>query len=158
MTTAQSVWPVTYERVLAARERLRPHLSPSALRAYAPLDVAVGPDLRLWVKHENLNPTGAFKVRNALSVLTTLSETERGRGVVAATRGNHGLGLAWAGVRLGAPVTVCVPLGNNPDKNRAMRGLGATVIEEGRDYDEAVLVADRLDRLGNSSQEHQRQP
>jgi threonine dehydratase len=63
---------------------------------------------------------------------------------VAATRGNHGLGLAWAGRRLGAPVTVCVPLGNNPEKNAAVRGLGARLVEEGRDYDESVAAAERL--------------
>lgn len=146
MTSADTVWPIAFERVLAARERLRPHLSPTPLRSYAPLDSAVGLGIRVWVKHENMNPTGAFKARNALSVLSTLSEAERTRGVVAATRGNHGLGLAWAGALFGAPVTVCVPRGNNPEKNDAMRGLGATLIEEGRDYDEAVQVVDRLVR------------
>ena len=108
-----------------------------------PLDAAVGHAVRVLVKHENL-PTNAFKVRNGLSVLTALGDAERGRGVVAATRGNHGLGLAWAGARLGVRVTICVPVGNNPEKNEAVRGLGATLIEEGRDYDEAVTVAERL--------------
>lgn len=140
------VWPVTLEDVRAARERLRGHLTATPLRSYAALDAIVGSGIRVWVKHENHQPTGAFKVRNALSVLTALPEGARRRGVVAATRGNHGLGLAFAGARLGAPVTVCVPLGNNPEKNEAMRGLGATLVEEGRDYDEAVAVADRLVR------------
>jgi threonine dehydratase len=141
-----SVWPVTIADVRAAAARIRPHLAPTPLRSYAPLDAAIGRGIRVWVKHENYAPTGAFKVRNGLSVLTTLSDDERRRGIVAATRGNHGLGLAWAGARLGAPVTVCVPVGNNPEKNEAMRGLGATLVEEGRDYDEAVEVADRLVR------------
>lgn len=140
------VWPVTLEDVRAARERLRGHLTATPLRSYAALDAIVGSGIRVWVKHENHQPTGAFKVRNALSVLTALPEGALRRGVVAATRGNHGLGLAFAGARLGAPVTVCVPLGNNPEKNEAMRGLGATLVEEGRDYDEAVAVADRLVR------------
>jgi threonine dehydratase len=64
--------------------------------------------------------------------------------VVAASRGNHGLGLAWAGRKLGLPVTVCVPVGNSPEKNEALRGLGATLVEDGRDYDESVAVAERL--------------
>jgi threonine dehydratase len=65
---------------------------------------------------------------------------------VAATRGNHGLGVACAGALHGAPVTICVPRGNNPEKNEGMRGYGATLIEEGRDYDESVAVAERLVR------------
>jgi threonine dehydratase len=141
-----SDWPIAFEDVLAARERLRPHLGPTPLRSYAALDEAVGGGLRLWVKHENFQPTGAFKVRNALSALTALAPEARRRGVVAATRGNHGLGLAWAGQRLSIPVTVCVPLANNPEKNAAVCALGARLVEEGRDYDESVLVAERLVR------------
>jgi threonine dehydratase len=78
--------------------------------------------------------------------MTALDPEERRRGVVAATRGNHGLGLSWSGSLLGAPVTICVPRGNNPEKNEAMRGYGAVLVEEGSDYDEAVVVADRLVR------------
>jgi len=63
---------------------------------------------------------------------------------VAATRGNHGAGLAWAGALLGVPVTICVPHGNNPEKNAAMRGFGATLVEHGRDYDEAAAHAQAL--------------
>ncbi len=63
---------------------------------------------------------------------------------MGATRGNYGQGLAYAGALLGIPVTICVPLGNNSEKNAAMRGLGAVLIEEGRDYDESVTVAGRL--------------
>ena len=137
-------WPVTIDDVRAARERIRPHLPPTPLRHYPALDAAVGHGVRAWVKHENHNPTCAFKVRNALAVLTAMGEEEKRRGVVAATRGNHGLGLAWAGARLGVPVTVVVPRANNPEKNEGVRSLGATLVEEGRDYDEAVAVADRL--------------
>jgi threonine dehydratase len=141
-----SRWPITFDDVLAARDRIRPHMPPTPLRAYAALDAALGNRTRVRVKLENHNPTNAFKVRNALSVMVALSEEERRRGVVAATRGNHGLGLAWAGHRMGVSVSICVPAGNNPEKNDAMRGLGAEVIEEGRDYDEAVGVARRLVR------------
>lgn len=132
--------------VLAAARRLRPYLSPTPLRAYPLLDAEVGHGIRVHVKHENHQPTGAFKVRNALAMVTALPETARRRGLIAATRGNHGLGVAHAGQVLGAPVTICVPHGNNPEKNDAMRALGAELIEEGRDYDEAVVVADRLVR------------
>jgi len=138
----RSGWPITFADVLEARERLSPHLEPTPLRSYPVLDRATG--VRVLVKHENFQPTGAFKVRNALSALTLLSPESRSRGVVAASRGNHGLGLAWAGQRLEVPVTVCVPLGNNPEKNSAIRALGARLVEEGQDYDESTAVADRL--------------
>jgi threonine dehydratase len=141
-----TAWPITFAEVVAARERLCPHLERTPLRTYAALDDAVGAGLRVLVKHENFQPTGAFKVRNGLSALTSLLPEQRKRGVVAATRGNHGLGLAWAGRRLGAPVTVCVPVGNNPEKNAAVVGLGARLVEEGRDYDESVAAAERLVR------------
>ena len=98
-----SDWPITFDDVLAARERLRPHLAPTPLRRYAPLDDAVGAGIRVLVKHENFQPTGAFKVRNGVSALTRARPAERARGVVAATRGNHGLGLAWAGRACSVP-------------------------------------------------------
>jgi threonine dehydratase len=98
----------------------------------------------VFVKHENHQPTSAFKVRNALAAMTLLSGEQRNRGVVAATRGNHGQALAWAGQRLAVPVTVIVPFGNNPEKNAAMRAFGAELIEHGRDYDEAAELANRL--------------
>jgi threonine dehydratase len=141
-----SVWPIAFEDVVRARERLVPHLPPTPLRSYAALDEAVGSGVRVVVKHENFQPTGAFKVRNGVSALTALGPGERARGVVAATRGNHGLGLAWAGRRLGVAVTVCVPVDNNKEKNAAVRGLGARLVEEGRDYDESVAAAERLVR------------
>jgi threonine dehydratase len=139
-------WPIRFEDVLAARVRLEEHLAPTPLRSYAALDAGVGAGIRVLVKHENHQPTNAFKVRNALSALQGLPDAARQRGAVAATRGNHGLGLAWAGRKLGVSVTICVPNGNNPEKNADIRGLGAELIEEGRDYDEAVSVAERLVR------------
>jgi threonine dehydratase len=138
--------PISFEEALAARERLRPYLQPTPLRSYEALDEEIGAGIRVLVKHENHQPTNAFKIRNALSVLTGLTEEQRRRGVVAATRGNHGQGVALAGRLLGVSVTVCVPVGNNPEKNLAMRGFGAELVEQGRDYDEAVEVARTLVR------------
>jgi threonine dehydratase len=139
-----ATWPIRFQDVLAARKRIQPWVTPTALRRYAPLDAEVGRGIEVWVKHENQAPTNSFKVRNACSALTRLSPDERRRGVVAATRGNHGLGLAFAGAALGIPITVCVPRGNNPEKNEGMRGYGATLVEDGADYDESVKVAQRL--------------
>ena len=138
--------PVSLADIRAARIRLAPLLSPTPLRSYRELDDAVGHSIRVSVKHENFNPTGSFKVRNGLSFMTALPDEARARGVVAATRGNHGLGIAYAGRAFGVRATVCVPVGNNPDKNAGMQALGARLIEEGRDYDESVQVADRIVR------------
>jgi threonine dehydratase len=138
-------WPITAGDVLEAAWRIRPHLAPTPLRNYPPLDEAVG-GVRIFVKHENVQPTNSFKVRNNLSVLTALAPDERKRGVIAATRGNHGLGLAWSARLMNVPSVICVPVGNNPEKNEAIRALGAEVLEEGADYDASVQVADRLQR------------
>ncbi len=135
--------PITLADVQAARQRLSAYLEPTPLRTYPVLDAAV-PGVQLFVKHENMQPTGSFKVRNGLSTITSLTADERNRGIIGATTGNHGLGLAYAGKQLGAPVTICVPLGNNPEKNAALRAWGATVIEEGKDYDDAVQHSLRL--------------
>ncbi|MGE5185449.1 MAG: threonine ammonia-lyase [Acidobacteriota bacterium] len=138
------MWPITWNDIVAARHRIAPHLAATPLRHYATLDAEVGHGIRVLVKHENHQPTNAFKARNALAFLTALAPEQRTHGVVAATRGNHGAGLAWAGAELGVPVVICVPHGNNPEKNAAMRGYGAELVEAGRDYDEAVEVAKRL--------------
>ena len=140
---ARPASPITLDDVVAARERISRFLEPTPLRRHPLLD-AVVPGVRLLVKHENVQPTGSFKVRNGLATITALSDAERARGVVGASTGNHGQGLAWAGRQLGVPVTICVPQGNNPEKNAAMRAWGATVIEEGADYDAAIAVAQRL--------------
>ncbi|MEO8702502.1 MAG: threonine/serine dehydratase [Kofleriaceae bacterium] len=134
--------PIRFDDVLAARARIAPYLAATPLRRYPELDAATG--ARVLVKHENHLPTNAFKARNTMSFMTALPADQRTRGVVAATRGNHGAGLAWAGAELGVPVVICVPLGNNPEKNAAIRGHGAELVESGRDYDEAVEVAMRL--------------
>jgi threonine dehydratase len=140
-TVNAQVWPVAFDDITAARDRIRAYVPVSPLRSYPVLDSEVGHGIAVHVKHENFNPTGSFKVRNGFSFMTALSDDERRRGVVAATRGNHGLGLAYAGKTFGVPVTICVPLGNNPEKNAAMRALGARLIERGRDYDESLAAS-----------------
>lgn len=101
----------------------------------------------VWVKHENHSPVGAFKVRGGLVYMDALSRlppSEKPRGIVSATRGNHGQSLAFAGARAGIPVTIVVPEGNSPGKNAAMRALGAEVIEAGADFDAAKTEAATL--------------
>jgi threonine dehydratase len=137
-------FPITFEDVRAARGRIAPYLPPTPLRAYPQLSEIVGHGIEIVVKHENHQPTNSFKIRNGLSFMTALSPTERRRGVVAASTGNHGQGIAFGGRMLDVDTTICVPERNNPEKNAAMRALGATVREEGRDYDAAVAVMRRL--------------
>jgi threonine dehydratase len=143
-TGTTTAWPITFDDVRAARDRISPYLAPTPFRRYPRLARLAGYDVDVLVKHENHQPTNSFKIRNGLSLMTALGPADRERGVVAASTGNHGQGIAFGGQLLGVSVTVCVPAGNNPDKNAAMRALGATVVEEGRDYDEAVGVMQRI--------------
>src|SRR2546428_13221818 len=113
---AGAAWPISYRDVLQARDRIRPHLPKTPLRAYPSLDAEVGRGIKVFVKHENHNPTNSFKARNGLSPISALSGDERQRGVVAATRGNHGPGPPSAGTPLGPAGTICGPRGNNPQK------------------------------------------
>src|SRR5215469_14311993 len=92
----------------------------------------------VWVKHENHTPTGAFKLRGGLIYMERLRrERPHVRGVISATRGNHGQSLAWAGQRYDVPVTVVVPHGNSVEKNAAMVAFGARLVVEGNDFDTA---------------------
>ena len=136
--------PISLDDVLAARERLRPHLTPTPLRHYPLLDELVGCDIRVSVKHENHQPTQSFKIRNGVSAILALTPEQRSKGVIGATTGNHGLGLAFAGQLTGTHVAICVPVANNPEKNAAIRALGAELIEVGANYDECTLHCARI--------------
>ncbi|MGO9933678.1 MAG: threonine dehydratase [Steroidobacteraceae bacterium] len=97
------------------------------------------------VKHENLTPTGAFKVRGGIVYLDRLGRAQPLiRGVISATRGNHGQSIAFAAGRAGVPATIYVPTGNSPDQNSAIAAFGARVVEYGRDFDAAKHEAFRV--------------
>ena len=99
----------------------------------------------VWGKHENHTPTGAFKVRGGLTFVHWLQrEHPEAKGIVTATRGNHGQSLALAATALGLKALIVVPQGNSVEKNTAMRGFGGEVVEYGRDFDEAREEAARL--------------
>jgi threonine dehydratase len=125
----------TLNDIYIARIRLAPHMSRSPLCRHPLLDEATG--LSIWVKHENHNPTCAFKVRGGLNLVGAMTGDERARGIVTASTGNHGQSIGLASRIHGVTCTVFVPEGNNPEKNAAMRAYGATVEEGGRDFDEA---------------------
>ena len=127
--------PPTLQAVLAARARVYAAMRPSPMLQHPLLSEWLGADV--WIKHENHNPTGSFKIRGGLNLLAQLSADERRRGVVSPSTGNHGQSIALASRLHGVSCRIFVPVGNNPEKNAAMRAYGAEVIEHGRDYDEA---------------------
>jgi threonine dehydratase len=128
--------------VLAARHRIRPHLDPSPLRNYPSIDRLVGTEV--WVKHENLLPTGAFKVRGGVNLVSQLDSATRERGVISASTGNHGQSIAFASRLFGVSAIICAPERANPVKVEAMRDFGAEVVLVGRDYDDAREHCERL--------------
>jgi threonine dehydratase len=95
----------------------------------------------VWVKHENHTPVGAFKIRGGIVYFNRLRERGGLRGVICATRGNHGQSVAFNAARIGTPATIVVPLGSSKEKNAAMRALGADVVEWGADFQESVEYA-----------------
>jgi threonine dehydratase len=134
--------PVTYDDVLDALPRVHAELRPTPLYQWPGLSELLG--CSFYLKHENHQPVGAFKIRGGINLVGTLNDEERAAGILGCSTGNHGQSLAYAARRFGVHCTIVVPEGNNPDKNRAMRQLGAELIEQGRDFDEAREVVERL--------------
>jgi threonine dehydratase len=142
--------------VLDARRAIAPHLDPTPLRRYPLLDQLTG--AQIFVKHENHQPTGAFKVRGGINLVSRLDPATRAAGVYAASTGNHGQSVAYAAAVFGAAATIFVPAGANPVKVAAMRALGADVVEHGADFDEArercaTVAAERHARYIHSGDE-----
>ncbi|MEP6779492.1 MAG: pyridoxal-phosphate dependent enzyme, partial [Gemmatimonadaceae bacterium] len=138
-SSAGSHGSITIDRILAARERIAPYLSASPTRNYPLLDQLVGHGIHVLVKHENHLPVNSFKVRNGLAAVTALPPDVAARGVIAASTGNHGQGVAYAARQLGIPVVIYVPANNNPEKNASIRALGAELVEVGASYDECIV-------------------
>ena len=117
------------------------HMPPTPQYRWPLLDRRVGASV--WVKHENHTPTGAFKVRGGLVYLDAVCrDGNKPRGVISATRGNHGQSIGFAALRYGVRAAVVVPHGNSVEKNAAMQALGVELIEKGRDFQEAHEIAD----------------
>ncbi|HEV3057167.1 MAG TPA: threonine/serine dehydratase [Vicinamibacterales bacterium] len=130
--------------ILDGARQIRPYLQPTPLRRYPSLDRVVGAEVH--VKHENHNPTGAFKVRGGVNLISRLSDDERQRGVIAASTGNHGQSVAFAARLFGVPAVICAPANANPVKVEAMQDLGAEVVLRGERYDDARRHAEELER------------
>jgi threonine dehydratase len=132
---------VTYEDVLAAAARIEPHLPPTPAWAYPLLDDAVG--ARVVVKHENVQPTGAFKVRGGINLALTMPDEERTAGLVTASTGNHAQSVCYGARLIAARAVVVVPESSPSGKVDAVRALGGEVVVHGPTMDEAVVEAKR---------------
>ena len=133
---------VTFQNIIAARKVVARFLKSTPLIHYPELSKRLG--FQAYIKHENHNPTGSFKVRGGLNFMHHLPQTQREKGVITATRGNHGQSIAYAAAQFGVDATVVVPHGNNPEKNSAMQAFGAELIEYGADFDEALVLCEKL--------------
>lgn len=125
----------TFQDIQDALPRVRKVLAPTPLFEWPGLSQLTG--TRFYLKHENHQPVGAFKVRGGINLVSTLSEEERAGGIMGCSTGNHGQSLAFAARHFGVNCTIVVPRNNNPDKVRAIKLLGAEILEAGEDFDEA---------------------
>ena len=132
----------TYEDVLKARKQIAPYLLRTPLHEYPALSDLIG--ARVFIKHENHQPTGAFKVRGGINLISQLDDAERARGVAAASTGNHGQSVAYAAKLFGVRARVVVPENANAGKVAAMLGQGAEVIFHGERFDDARLFCEEL--------------
>lgn len=126
--------------VLAAKQRIAPFLTPTPLHRYPALDRLFG--CTVYIKHENHQPTGAFKVRGGVNLCSVLDEAQKAQGVIAASTGNHGQSVAYGANLFGIPAKIAVPEAANPDKVRAIENLGAEIIYHGRNYEECKSYAE----------------
>ena len=134
----------TFQDILRARQTIARYLPRTPLLNYPALDKLIG--ARVYVKHENHQPVGAFKVRGGIHLMSQLSADERARGVIAASTGNHGQSVAYAAREFGVRATIVVPERANPLKVESMRNLGAKVLFHGADFDAARERCEQLAR------------
>ena len=125
-----------------ARRRIAPYLQPTPLYSYPLLSDLVGAEIH--VKHENHQPTGAFKVRGGINLIGSMPELEKARGVITASTGNHGQSIAYASRLFGVRSVIGVPENCNPSKLAAMKSWGAEIVIHGSDFDETREYVERL--------------
>lgn len=133
----------TLSEIESAKALIRPHVRETPTYRWPLLEAELG--VEVWVKHENHTPVGAFKIRGGLVYLDELKRAEPNvPGVIAATTGNHGQSIAYAARESGIRAVIVVPHGNNPEKNAAMRSLGAELVEHGNEFQEALEYSREL--------------
>ena len=131
-----------YTDVLKAKKRISPYLNKTPLLEYPGLSKVLG--FHAYIKHENMQPTGAFKIRGGINLISQLSSEDKEKGVITASSGNHGQSIALASQMFGVKATICVPSNVNPDKAEAIESFGAEIIADGRDFDDARVNAERI--------------
>jgi threonine dehydratase len=132
----------TFQDVIRAQRQVRPYLPRTPLHTYPAMNDLIGTPT--YIKHENYQPVGAFKVRGGINLISQLSPEERQRGVIAASTGNHGQSVAYAARLFGVKAIIVVPEKANPGKVAAMQGMGAQVLFHGPSYDESKLYCESL--------------
>ncbi len=136
-------YPISISEVIRSRSIVRNYVKPSQLINYEGLSKLIGADI--YIKHENHNPTGTFKIRGGVNLIYHLKQ--RGiKGVITFSTGNHGLSIATAARWFGLNAVVVVPKNNNPVKNRAIIECGAELVEAGTTFEEASQRVDQLCR------------
>ena len=131
-----------FNDVLMARRQIRTYLRRTPMHSYPAINELIGAEV--FIKHENYQPIGAFKVRGGVNLISQLSGEERSRGVIAASTGNHGQSVSYASRLFGVKARIVVPEAANPGKVAAMRGMGADVILYGERFDQARLHCEAL--------------
>ncbi len=134
----------TFADVLRARHVVNHYLPRTPLLPSLSLSKLLG--FQLHLKFENHQPIGAFKVRGGLNLVAALGTSERARGVITASTGNHGQSIAYAARTFGVCSTIIMPEESNPDKVQSMANLGAEIIFCGRDFEDARLKAEQMAR------------
>jgi threonine dehydratase len=132
----------TFKDVLDARKIISRYLPRTPLYNYPQLDQLL--DAKVYIKHENHTPTGAFKVRGGIYLISHLTPEQRKRGVVTASTGNHAQSIAYACALYGVPATIIMPEAANPVKVKAVKGFGAEIVFHGKIFDVSRVYAQEL--------------
>ena len=139
--TKHKNYPVSYTEVLKSKNIIYHYLNPTHLIHYSDLSSLIGAEV--FIKHENHNPTGSFKIRGGINLMHHL-KNDGINGVITFSTGNHGLSIAQSAAWLGIKATVVVPKNNNPVKNKRIKSTGSTLVESGKNFEEASFVVDEL--------------
>ena len=132
----------TFRDVLEARSLIKDYLPRTPLYSYPQINPLL--DAKVYIKHENFLPTGAFKTRGGINLVYNLSRDQKERGVVTASTGNHALSIAYASNLFGVPATIVMPEKSNPLKVKAIKALGANIVFFGRIFEESKDYAEKL--------------
>lgn len=135
------MYPINLVEVIRAKKSVYDFLVPTQLTRYENLSKLIGAEV--FIKHENHNPTGSFKIRGGINLMNHLKRNKIS-GVITFSTGNHGLSIATAAAHYGIDAVIVVPENNNPAKNRKIRETGAELIEAGKTFEECSMVVEGL--------------